>query len=348
MQGHGPVILAIAASILVTCGCSGASSRPAQAPPPPPLVWPGPPAEARIRHAGTVRGPQDVGVPKSFLNRLTETVLGGKTDESFVRPTGVAERRGVLYVADPGAPALWILDAPGRRSVKVDRVGSVELVSPVAVAPGPDEDVFVADSALGRIFRIDGHGALRQTIADQALKRPAGLAYDETTGHLYVADSLAQQIAVYAGDGTALARWGRRGMADGEFNGPTHVGLATGQTILVTDAMNFRIQVFDREGRFLSKMGRHGDGSGDFAAPKGVAVDSLGHVYVVDSLFDAIQIFETDGTLLLAFGERGVEAGRFWLPGGIFVNRQDRIYVADSFNQRIQLFDLLPSAGAHR
>ncbi len=346
MSSRGLAVLVLAVSIVAPGGCGGPSPARVSAPPSAPLVWPAPPAEARVRHAGAVRGPEDLGLGKSFLTRFTETVLGDKTDESFVRPTGVSEHGGVLYVADPGAPAVWILDAPGRRFVKVDRVGSVALVSPVAVAPGPDGDVFVADSALGRIFLVDRGGKLRRTIADGALKRPAGLAYDETSGHLYVADALTQQIAVYAGDGTTLARWGQRGTADGQFNGPTHVGLGVERRLVVTDALNFRIQAFDRDGRFVWKMGRHGDGSGDLAAPKGVAVDSLGHLYVVDALFDTVQIFDADGTFLLAFGERGVGPGQFWLPGGIFINRQNRIYVADSFNERIQMFDLLPPAGA--
>jgi DNA-binding beta-propeller fold protein YncE len=347
-MSRGLAVLLLVASMSVTGGCTGTSSGSATVPAPRPLVWPGPPAEARIRHAATIRGPEDLGVRKSFLTRLTETVLGDKADEAFVRPTGVAERGGIVYVADPGAPAVWILDAPHRRFVRVDHVGSVALVSPVAVAPGPDGDVFVTDSALGQVFRVDARGRVRSIIVDEALQRPAGLAYDEKTDQLYVADSLAQQVTVYAADGTALRRWGRRGTADGQFNGPTHVGLAGGRSVLVTDALNFRIQAFDDDGRFAWKMGRHGDGSGDLAAPKGVAVDSLGHVYVVDALFDAVQIFEPDGTLLLAFGERGLGPGQFWLPGGIFINTQNRIYVADSFNQRIQVFDLLPAAGAPR
>jgi DNA-binding beta-propeller fold protein YncE len=291
----------------------------------------------------SVSGPHDVGIEKSFLGRLSETLFG-RTEEYLIRPTGVAERDGVLYVADPGAQALWIFDPPNQRFVKVSRVGRTALASPVAVALGPEGTVFVVDSWLKKVFLLDRKGKFLRTVVEDGLERPAGLAYDDAAGQVYVADSAGHRIAVYSPDGARVLTWGRRGSGDGEFNHPTHLVLDRSGTLLVTDALNFRIQAFDRTGRFLWKMGRHGDSSGDFAAPKGVAADSEGHLYVVDALFDAVQLFERKGIFLLAFGERGMRPGQFWLPGGIFINGQDRMYVADSYNQRVQVFDFLPAA----
>lgn len=333
-------VQALLGFLLFTAGC--AASPPAEGPAQPAalLVWPQPPAEARIRYVRSLSGPHDAGIQKSFFGRLAETLFG-RTEEFLIRPTGVAERNGVLYVADPGAQAVWIFDVPDQRVAKVDRVGRTTLASPVAVAVGRDGEVFVTDSALGKVFLLDRKGKLLRTAAENGLERPAGLAYDEATGRLYVADSLAHRIVAYAADGTRVLAWGKRGNGDGEFNHPTHLALDPSGSLLVTDSLNFRIQAFDRDGRFLWKMGRQGDGSGDFAGPKGVAMDSGGHLYVVDALFDAVQIFERDGTFLLAFGERGVRPGQFWLPGGIFIGRADRIYVADPYNQRVQIFDFL-------
>ena len=307
------------------------------------LVWPKPPAEPRIRYLRSLSGPQDWGITKSFFRRMMDA-LAGKGQEHFVRPTGVAERDGVLYVADPGAQTLWILDAAQNRLVKVVEAGKAALVSPVAVALHPDGAVFVADTSLSKVFLLDRAGKLMRIAAQDGSERPAGLAYDPGTQRLYVADSAKHQIAVYGPNGYLVRTWGRRGMQDGEFNHPTHIALDQTGTLLVTDALNFRIQAFDQEGRFLWKLGRHGDGSGDFAAPKGLAADSAGHVYVVDALFDTAQIFDRDGTFLLAFGERGTQAGQFWLPGGLFINAQDKIYVADAYNQRVQVFLSGPGA----
>ena len=97
-----------------------------------------------------------------------------------------------------------------------------------------------------------------------------------------------------------------------------------------------------RESRPLTRIGRVGDGSGDFASPKGVGADSSGHLYVVDAMFDAVQVFDRAGALLLAFGDRGTRAGQFWLPNGLFVDDKDRVYVADAYNQRVSIFERVP------
>jgi DNA-binding beta-propeller fold protein YncE len=287
-----------------------------------------------------VSGPQDAGIQRSFFGRLADTLFG-KTEERLIRPTGVVGREDLLYVADAGAQALWIFDLANQKFGKVGRLGRETLASPVAVAFGPADTVFVADSWLKKVFLVDRDGKLLRTAAETGLERPAGVAYDGATGRLYVADSVAHRVAAYGPDGAQVLSWGKRGIGNGEFNYPTHVALDRSGTLLVTDALNFRVQAFDREGRFLWMLGRPGDGSGDFAGPKGLATDSRGHLYVVDALFDAVQIFDRDGAFLLGFGERGVRPGQFWLPGGIFISGQDRIYVADSFNQRIQVFDFL-------
>lgn len=334
------VDIAIVLTVLVFGAACGARPPAVPPTPPEPVVWPKPPAEPRVRYVRSLSGPGDAGIEKSFLRHLAATLFGG-TAEHLIRPTGVAEAEGVLYVADPGAQALWIFDPANQRFSKVDRVGRTALASPVAVAVGPHGGVFVADSWLKKVFLVDRRGNLLRTVAEDGLERPAGIAYDQTAARLYVADSAGHRITAYSLDGTRLFGWGSRGSGDGEFNHPTHLALDRFGRLLATDALNFRVQAFDREGRFLWKMGRHGDGSGDLAAPKGVAADSWGHLYVVDALFDATQIFDQNGVLLLSLGERGVGPGQFWLPGGIFVSGNNRIYVADSYNQRVQVFDFL-------
>lgn len=300
-------------------------------------VWPAPPEDPRVRYEASVSRPRDFGIAPSVLQRAIQFV-SGREGGHFVRPTGVAERAGVLYVADPGARTLWILDSTQRRFAEVRKAGELALQSPVAVAVRPDGAVFVADSSAKKVLLFDRQGTFLRVAAEGGLSRPAGLAYDGQTELLYVADSASHRIVVYDADGTAVQRWGRAGSGDGEFNFPAYLAWGSDRALLVTDALNFRIQAFDPSGRFLWKLGRHGDGSGDFAAPKGVATDGEGHIFVVDALFDAVQIFQRDGALLLAFGERGVRPGQFWLPGGIFISPDNKVYVADAYNQRVQIF----------
>lgn len=335
--------LALAATLLLITACAEHARRPgpdsdetAAAP----LVWPKPPAQERIRYLRSVSGPHDWGISRSLLRRLVDA-LSGRGEEGFNRPSAVAERDGVLYVADPGAQALWILDAPRDRYARVTHIGEQALVSPVALALGSGGAVFVADTGLKQVFLLDRDGALIRSIATQGLERPAGLAWDEAAQRLFVLDSLRHRIAVFDANGTLLGNLGDSGAKNGQFNHPTHLALDAsdvGHSLLVTDALNFRIQAIDQKGDFLWKFGKAGNGAGDFAAPKGIASDSAGHVYVVDALFDAVQIFDRQGLLLLGFGERGAGRGQFMLPRGIYISADDKVYVADAYNQRVQIF----------
>lgn len=273
-------------------------------------------------------------------------MLTGDGAEVFVRPAAVAQREGVLYVADPGAQSLWLIDRPRGRYSRLANIGADALVSPVALAVRADGSVFVADTALKKVFLVTRDGAPVRTIALQGLERPAGLAWDETARRLYVLDSVRHRIAVFDGNGALLRHLGEAGDRDGQFNHPTHVALDAGGTLLVTDALNFRVQALDRDGRFLWKFGQVGDGAGDFAAPKGVAADREGNVYVADAMFDAVQIFDRTGALLLGFGSRGTGRGEFSLPGGIFIADDGRIYVADTYNRRVQIFSRVPEPAA--
>ncbi len=97
------------------------------------LVWPQPPAPTRIRYVRSIAEARDLGIQKSFFGRLIEAVTGNRSGR-LVRPTGVAERDGVIYVADSGAQAVWIFDPANQQSVKVHEVDGAELMSPVAVA----------------------------------------------------------------------------------------------------------------------------------------------------------------------------------------------------------------------
>jgi DNA-binding beta-propeller fold protein YncE len=335
----------LAAAACASAGCAlpppdvAPRGTPAQA-----LAWPKPPAAARVRYVRSIATPADWGISPSLLDRVVEAFTGS-LNLHFVRPTGVAERAGVLFVADPGAQALFIFDAEQGRAQLVNRVGDDALVSPVALALGPADTVFVADSALKRILVVDRNGRVERTVANPILVRPAGVAYDPIADRLYVADSGAHHVVVFSASGQLIQTFGTKGSGEGQFNSPTHLTLTPERQLLVTDALNFRVQAFDATGQFLWKIGRVGVGSGDFAAPKGVAADDAGHVYVVDALFDAVQIFAHDGSLLLGFGERGTTPGRFWLPGGIFMGSRDTIYVADSYNQRIQVFQRIPERG---
>lgn len=306
-----------------------------------PRVWPAPPQAPRIRFEQAISRPEDVGVRATVWQRVVQSIAGKGPEEMLVRPTGVAVRDQIVYVADPGSQALWVLDAQAGRCQRIQTLAGRRLVSPVAVTLGTDGAIYLADSYLATVFALDARGAVTATMTSETMRRPAGLAYDAARDRLYVADSASHCIWIFDGRGRASGVIGQRGAEAGAFNFPTHLAVDHEGTLYVTDALGFRVEMFTSEGRFAGQFGRHGDSSGDFASPKGVAVDSEGHVYVVDALFDAVQIFNRTGQLLLSFGSPGAGRGEFWLPNGLFIDGRGRIYVADAYNHRIQIFSYL-------
>ena len=302
-------------------------------------VWPDPPASPAIRFVTTISGPGESSGHRLLFQRL-ESALFAKSKARMIRPVGLAAKKELLYVTDPGVPALLILDLRRSALQTITKAGGTPLVSPIGVAVGQDR-VFLSDSYLRQVFVYDRRGRFLKSFGGPELHRPTGLAFDERSGRLYVADTTAHRIVIYNADGKTEKSIGARGTGHGELNYPAHLWLDAEGRLFVVDSLNYRIQVFRPDGAFLGEFGRHGDGSGDFASPKGIAADSRGHVYVVDALFDTVQMFDQQGQLLLTFGERGAGPSQFWLPAGLFIDERDRIYVADSHNHRVQVFEFV-------
>lgn len=306
------------------------------------LVWPHDPALPRVEFVKAFSRPADLGIGKSFFAQLKD-MLFGESESRLVRPMAVVANGGIVYVADPGARGVHRFDAAGGNYALVT-ADHAPLPSPVGLARGSDGEIYVTDSRLAQVFVIrPGARTAVPLRLDVKLTQPTGIAFDGTSGRLYVADTAEHRIHIFERDGSLAGSIGRRGSGDGEFNYPTYLWRTPQGSLYVTDSLNFRIQVFDAHGRLNGQFGRQGDGTGDAARPKGIATDRHGHVYVVDALFNAFQIFDTTGRLLLPVGERGHGRGEFWLPTGIFID-DDMIYIADSYNQRIQVLRYIGGA----
>jgi DNA-binding beta-propeller fold protein YncE len=271
-----------------------------------------------------------------------KNIVFGEDTVALLRPISVAKNEaGMLVVADPGVPAVYLFDLEGRDYRQLDGEAASLLRSPVGVAIDDAGLVYVADSVRGRVFVFDERSELVAELGEDLLIRPTGLALDPAQEHLYVVDTLACAVFVLDRARRKVRSFGQRGDAPGEFNSPTFVTVAPDGTVSVSDSLNFRIQSFRPDGKLIAAFGLPGDGAGHFARPKGIAADTKGRLYVVDAAFDNVQIFDPDGTLLLPFGNPGTGPGEFSLPGGLFLDSTNTIWVTDSFNRRIQVFRLL-------
>ncbi len=322
-----------------------ACQRPGMLPPAPTpeIVWPPPPAQARIRYIAGITGPSDLGIQAGFIDRIFR-YLAGKKQGVLVAPFSVTtDAQGRIYVVDSFLRKVHLFDLPAGK-YRLIPTDISDLLTPVAVAVDPvTGNIYVSDSqqAVVKIFDLKGRKAIGELGRD-ILTRPTGIAIHPVTSELLVVDT--RQNTIYRFDlaqGRMLGTLGDAGTDHDPLHFPTHLFAAGDGKVYVTDAMNFRVQVYSGDGRLLGSFGKAGDGRGRFSRPRGVAADNLGRIYVADALFDNIQIFDAQYRLLLALGHPGQGPGEFWLPAGLHIDAKNRIYVADTYNKRIQIFELI-------
>ncbi|MBI3298648.1 MAG: hypothetical protein HYZ75_10825 [Elusimicrobia bacterium] len=326
--------------------CAAAASAASEAP-----RWPPPPDPPRLVYERAVSGTL-AREAKGGWGRLLNVLLGVLPGDSarggeggLVLPTGIAARGGVIWVADPGAKGVFRYHEATAKGDWLPKGGEKVLESPVAVAAAPDGRLFVADSALGKVFILDAAGRMAGELRGDpmGLGRPVGLAVGG--GRLYVSDTLNHRVSFYSLDGVFLAAAGRRGGKPGDFNFPTYLWYdAAKGRLWVCDSGNFRLQALDREGRPVLAVGEAGNRPGYLARPRGVAVDPDGHPWVVDGAFDSVSAFDEQGRLLLFVGVSGYGPGEFNLPGGAAFDEAGRLLVADTRNSRLQIFRYLKEA----
>ena len=152
----------------------------------------------------------------------------------------------------------------------------------------------------------------------------------------------SHDIKVFDDNGKLLNTIGRRGMAEGEFNSPTHIAISHNR-LYVSDTLNARVQVFSFDGVPVTAIGRRGLYLGNLTRPKGVAIGTDGNIHVVESYYDHLLVYNEAGRFLLPIGGSGNGIGQFYLPAGAWSDDQGRIYVADMYNGRVIIFQYLGS-----
>jgi len=174
---------------------------------------------------------------------------------------------------------------------------------------------------------------------ENASRYLTGMAIDEATHTMYVADRHGHQVLTFDLDGNYLGAWGGLGTEPGQFNNPGDVELTGTGELLVADWMNHRIQVFDLAGNFLRQWGSEGTGPGQFHSPVDLAIDASGFVYVLDSYLSRVQKFTSSGDYVLAWGSPGSAHGEFQNATGIDVDAEGHVVLADQVNFRLEYFD---------
>jgi sugar lactone lactonase YvrE len=327
------------------------------------LVWPNPPAVARVRYLKYLIGEQYVQkqVQKqksSWMDRVSGVTTGGTAADEKLRfqlvtPYGVAsDSKGLIYVADSKVRAIFIfnMETGETRLIKNGVEARFKWVTGMVI---DDSDwLYVSDDGMQRILIFDAQQKLQGTITE-GIKSPGGLAIDTENRFLYVADAELDQVLVFDADPPfkLLRKIGKtdkehRLTGPGEFSRPTNVAVDADGNLFVSDTWNDRIEVFDADGNFIRQFGKPGDGPGYFARPKGIGIDSDGNVWVADAVQNRIQAFTPEGRLLTYIGGKGLLPGQFSSLAGLTVDKFDRIITSEQYPGRVQVFKYVTNAQA--
>jgi DNA-binding beta-propeller fold protein YncE len=334
------------------------------------IVWPNPPAIARVRFQQILTGEKIdwAGLntsqkPKqSWMDRLAGEQpdrqvkdVQKKVGFQLMRVFGVAaDSKGNIYAADQGVGAIFIFPISDKEPVQLIKHGvDARLPAINGLAVDDDDRLFVTDIKLHHVLVFNAKHEQEASFGAGDLVSPAGIAIDSSNRFVYVVDTQADQVVVFDADKyTLLRRIGTGGKkhsltTPGDFSLPTHVAVDKEGNVYVTDTLNNRVEIFDADGGFISEFGKAGDGPGHFARPKGIAIDSDGHIWVTDEIQSRVQVFDKEGRLLLHMGEPGWYPGQFQALYGVAAdNYNNRIITSEQFPGRVQVFRYVPDAEA--
>jgi len=330
------------------------------------IVWPNPPAIARIKYRTWFSSDKavrdykgNVQKKSAWMDRLAGTQ---QSDEVFKRPFelnqpyGIAvDSQGKLYIADQKVGAIFIFSTGGDMK-DVDMIKNsvhAHFVRIIGLTMDDNDRLFVSDPGLRHILVFNkDHKA--EDVITEGLASPGGLAIDTNNRFLYVADIDLDQVLVYDADTLKLLRKiGTTGhnhelTSPGDFSKPAGVAVDAEGNLYVADTMNNRIEIFDADGQFVSTFGKAGDGPGYFARPKGVAIDNDGHIWIADGMQDRVQVFNKEGQLLIAFGGHGLMPGQFQGLVAIAIDKKGRVFTTEIAPGRAQEFQYVTDAEAEQ
>lgn len=223
---------------------------------------------------------------------------------------------------------LWLTRVPAPSDGKAINISATypytREISGLAI--GPNNAVFVADTAHNRVLFVDGLCALHAWLdAPHHFQIPRGLVLTSTV--LLVADSGHGRIQHYA-----LPRF-EPNLTWQAWSQPTSLALDSKQRVLVVDAATAQVHRVFTNGMPDTSFDNGLVAQGKLQQPLFVACDADDRVVVSDAQANSVFVFGETGSF--AFELPG-PAG--WQPGAIAAFER-RLYVADAVNGVIWIFE---------
>ncbi len=161
---------------------------------------------------------------------------------------------------------------------------------------------------------------------------------------------LSAQITPASGPYALLERVGP-GKADGQFDGPRGIAVASDGYVYVVDSNNARVERFDPEGDFVASWDSTSGAvaltiSTQGLGPTGIAVGSDDLIYVADTWGHRIVVLDSSGAVIRTWGTNAdngdaptaeMNPGAFFGPRSVAVT-DDEVFVVDTGNERVEVF----------
>jgi DNA-binding beta-propeller fold protein YncE len=296
----------------------------------------------------TIRGAVSVILFLSMLAVLIPTAVQAALPE-VEQLKGITMDKAVLWgpsrLAIGGDGTLYVVDSYKNHIVKFDSNGNYlgdipfPRVSAIAVAPngtlyiGSHQDYSVSIVSNGQVM---GHlGAEKNEF-----RSIRDIAYDGSTGNVYVADNVGNAVRVFDAAGRDL------GSIAG-VNLPIGIEV-TAEAIYVIDApvvkeqqgrtTASRISIFDKAHALVSTIDDYG--KNQMFRPTDIAIAD-GILYITDAALQSVVLFDAAGTFL---GEIQSIAGPMRTAVSLAMSSEGTLYVSSSETQSIQMFAITPAA----
>jgi DNA-binding CsgD family transcriptional regulator/sugar lactone lactonase YvrE len=253
----------------------------------------------------------------------------------LVTLAGLASGFAIAYQRSsvPTEPSIVTVAGTGQRAFSGDggQASASSLVRPVALAVGPEGEIYIAEGNRvrevrrdGRITTLAGNGRAGDAgdggpAAQAELNTPQGLAID-SAGNVYIADTLSNRVRRVSADGTIMtvAGTGEPGYAgdgkpgpEAKLNLPTGLAVGFGDSLFIADTGNNVIRQLGPDGviRTVAGTGEAGYGgeggpalSAPLHAPGGLAFDDEGNLYVADTLNERVRRIDINGQIATVAG----------------------------------------------
>ncbi len=282
---------------------------------------------------------------------LTTSSTPGNRNGQYRVPRNVAiAPNGDILVLDSLNARVQRFDKDGKFLSKFGSAGagdgqfSLPLadLGPSGITTDEDGNIYVTDTWGYRIEKFDPTGKLamkwgvgQDTQGNLDLNRqypasfygPRSIAYDKTTGELFITDTGNRRVVVYDKLGQFKRQFGSKGNGPGQFDEPVSLALSPDGKVYVADLRNKRIQLLDKQGAYL----------GEIAVPTWkevapaepyLAFNAQGDLFATDPSNGAVMRYDPSGKLITTYNQASGLAVQN--PIGLTFDADGNLYIADA------------------